>query len=195
MTAEEQLNQFKKMCAALISFNEEEWLAMEKCIHIKFISKNEYFLRQGETCNKMAFICQGYTRLFFLIEGEEQTKDFCFENTFTGSFASFLSRQPAAFNVIAMEDTHMLTIDYDALMALYQKYMCWNTFGRVVVEHFAIRKENREVTFLLHSPEKRYEEVAEKHAYILKRVPLKIVASYLHMSPETLSRIRAKKVK
>ncbi|ABG60123.1 cyclic nucleotide binding regulatory protein [Cytophaga hutchinsonii ATCC 33406] len=195
MSAEEQINQFKKFCAAIISFDEEEWQAMEKCLRIKFLSKDDYFLRQGKTCSRMGFVCKGYTRLFFLIDGEEHTKDFCFENTFTGSLASFLVRKPAAFNVVAMEDTYMLTIEYNALMELYKNYMCWNTFGRIVVEQFAIRKENREVTFLLNTPEKRYEEVSDQYPHLLQRAPLKMIASYLNMTPETLSRIRSKKTK
>lgn len=192
MTTQEQLKQFKKFCAAIVPFTDEEWQAMENCIRIKKLHKNEHFLKQGETCTKMAFVSKGYSRLYFLIEGEEVTKDFCFEETFTGSFASFLSRKPSAFNVVAMEDMLLLTIEYNALMDLYARYMCWNTFGRIVVEQFAIRKENREVTFLLYPPEKRYLEVTQKNPSILQRVPLKIVASYLNMTPETLSRIRAK---
>jgi len=193
MNAETQIKQFKKYCSAVIDFTEEEWQAMEMCLRIKNLPKNEHFLKQGETCNRMAFVSEGYTRLYFLIEGEELTKDFCFENTFTGGFASFLSHNPSAFNVVAMEETVLLTIEYDALMNLYENYMCWNTFGRILVEQFAIRKENREVTFLLNSPEKRYHEVEEKHPYIIQRVPLKMIASYLNMTPETLSRIRSKK--
>lgn len=193
MTIEDSINQFKAFCASIVLFSEEEWDAMKACVRLKKLSKNEHFLKQDEICNKMAFVCEGYTRLYFLIEGNEQTKDFCFENTFTGSLASFLSRNVSVFNVVAMEETVLLTIEYDALMRLYDTYMCWNTFGRIVVEQFAIRKENREVTFLLNTPEKRYQDVAEKHPYIIQRVPLKMIASFLNMTPETLSRIRSKK--
>jgi len=193
MTTEESINQFKKFCDSIILFSETEWKEMENCLRIKKLSKNEHFLKQDEICNKMGFVCKGYTRLYFLIEGEEQTKDFCFENTFTGSLASFLSCKPSAFNVISMEETMLLTIEYDALMRLYDQYMCWNTFGRILAEEFSIRKENREVTFLLNTPEKRYQDVAEKYPYIIQRVPLKMIASYLNMTPETLSRIRSKK--
>jgi CRP-like cAMP-binding protein len=192
MTTEEQIKQFKKICAAIVPFTDEEWQAMEQCVRVKKLYKNEYFVKQGETCTRMAFVSKGYSRLYFLMDGEEITKDFCFEETFTGSFAGFLSRKPSAFNVVAMEDMLLLTIEYNALMNLYERYMCWNTFGRIVAEQFAIRKENREVTFLLYPPEKRYLEVTEKYPYILQRVPLKIVASYLNMTPETLSRIRSK---
>lgn len=192
MTIEAQLKQFKKFCAAIVPFSDEEWQAMENCIRVKKLLKNEYFVKQGETCTKMAFVSKGYSRLYFLMDGEEITKDFCFEETFTGSFASFLSQKPSAFNVVAMEEMLVLTIEYNALMDLYARYMCWNTFGRLLSEQFAIRKENREVTFLLYPPEKRYLEVTEKYPYILQRVPLKIVASYLNMTPETLSRIRSK---
>jgi len=186
------LSAYKKFCASIISFNEEEWLAMENCLKEKTLRKNEHFVKEGETCQRMGFIAEGSTRLYFVVEGEEVTKDFCFKNSFTGSLASFLSRQPSSFHVVAMEDTKLFTFDYPSLMDLYERYSCWNTFGRKMTEQFAIRKENREVFLLLYSPEERYAQLMEQFPYILQRVPLKLIASYMGVSPETLSRIRKK---
>jgi len=191
-TEESAITNFQAFCTSIISFTESEWQAFEKHLIIKKLNKNQHFLQEGETCNKIAFIAKGCTRLYFLVQEEEVTKDFCFENTFTGSVASFLSRQPSHFNVIAMEDTELVTIHYEGLMNLYDNYHCWSNFGRKLVEQFAIRKENREVSFLLYSPEERYLDMLNKYPNIIQRVPLKIIASFLGMTPETLSRVRNK---
>src|SRR5690606_24768968 len=113
---------FKSFCASIVKFNDEEWAAMEKCLAIKTLKKNQHFLIGGEVCTKMGFITQGCTRLYFLIDGVEVTKDFCFENTFTGSVASFQTRKPAQFNVVAMEDTELVTLEFALLEALVAKY-------------------------------------------------------------------------
>jgi len=186
------ISAYKKFCASIVDCTADEWQAMEAILKEKQLSKHEHFLQEGETCLRMGFIVKGSTRLYFLVNGEEVTKDFCFENGYTGSLASFLSRKPSLFNVVAMEDSTLLTFDYEALMDLYKKYPCWNTFGRRLTEAFAIRKENREVFFLLNSPEQRYAELLGRFPYILQRVPLKQIASYMGVSAETLSRIRKK---
>lgn len=191
-TQDSAIASFHSFCTSVISFTESEWQEFEKHLVIKKLKKNQHFIKEGEICTRMAFVARGFTRLYFLIQGEEVTKDFCFENTFTGSTASFISREPSHFNVIAMEDTELVTIDYEGLMNLYDNYHCWSNFGRKLVEQFAIRKENREVSFLLYSPENRYQDMLVKYPSIIQRVPLKLIASFLGMTPETLSRVRKK---
>lgn len=165
---------------------------MEKCLSTKRLRKKEHFLREGEVCQRMGFITQGSTRLYFLVDGIEITKDFCFPNGFTGSVASFQSGKPARFNVIAMEDTTLLTFDSQSLEKLFNEHHCWSNFMRLVLAQFAIRKENREISFLLNSAEERYLEFITDNPGILQKVPIKYIASYLSLAAETVSRIRNK---
>lgn len=186
------IEKFRSFCSSIVHFNEEEWEAMEKCLSLKTLKKNQHFLRNGEICSKMGFIIEGSTRLYFLVDGEDVTKDFCFENGFTGSVASFQTRKPAQFNVVAMEETTLVTFEYESLENLFINYHCWSNFARIVLGHFAIRKENREISFLLNTAEQRYMELIANNPGILQRVPLKYIASYLGMTPETASRIRSR---
>lgn len=181
---------FKSFCSSVVKFNQQEWEAMEKCLAVRSLKKNDHFLTSGEVCTKMGFITQGSTRLYFLVDGLEVTKDFCFEHSFTGSVASFQTRTPAHFNVIAMEDTQMVTLEFELLEGLVSKYLCWCNFFRIVLVHFAIRKENREITFLLNTAEQRYWDLVDTNPGILQRVSLKHIASYLGITSETVSRIR-----
>lgn len=186
------IENFKSFCSSVVTFNDEEWAGMEKCLSVKIIKRNEHFLWSGEVCTKMGFITKGSTRLYFLIDGTDVTKDFCFENSFTGSVASFQTRRPARFNVVAMEDTQLVTIEFTSLERLYSKHHCWSNLIRIVLVHFAIRKENREISFLLNTAEQRYIDLVDNNPGILQRVSLKYIASYLGMTPETVSRIRNK---
>ncbi len=140
----------------------------------------------------MAFIAKGYVRFYFLVEDEEVTKEFNFENTFCGSYASFITGSPSRFNVKAMEDLSLLIFDRPHLLQLVEQYPAWAKFLLFSVENLFVRKENREASFLLDTPEEKYKKLLFENKEMLRRVPLKYIASYLGLSAETLSRIRAK---
>lgn len=177
----------------LVPHEEEAWLAMKSTLKPRQLARHEHFLLQGEVCRQLGFIAAGYVRLYYLAGDEEITKDFNFENEFCGSYASFVSGQPALFNVVAMEPVRMYTISRDSQLMLFENYFCWQKLGRISMEGMFIRKEQREASFLLDSPETRYEKLLNTTPQWVQRVPLKYLASYLGMAPETLSRIRKKR--
>lgn len=155
------------------------------------LKKKEYFLREGEVCRTIGFITQGYIRLYYLHEGEDITKDFNFESNFCGSNASFTTQTPARFNIVAMEDLTIQEISRHDLYLLYDKYKSFERLGRLIMEYMFDRKEQREAAFLQHDAERRYEDLLKLYPQITQRVPLKYIASYLGISAETLSRLRA----
>ncbi|MDO1444734.1 Crp/Fnr family transcriptional regulator [Rhodocytophaga aerolata] len=184
------LIQLKQFICGLVQPTEEEWEALACKLRPVTLKKKEHFLREGEVCTKYGFIMKGCVRLYFLVDGEEICKDLLFEKTFTGSLASFTLQKPAQFNVAAIEETSLLVIYRSDLLELFEKYTCWQKFGRLMAEGLAIRKEMREISFLKDSPEERYRKLLAEQPMVLQRVPLHYVASYLGMKPETLSRIR-----
>lgn len=182
----------RTIASNLVNISDNDWEAMRQILKPKTIKRNDHFLIQGEVCRQMGFITQGYFRLYFLRDDEEITKDFCFENTFCGSYASFTSGAPSRFNVKAMEDAIIFTLDRQKFLDLTDKYPAWQKFIRISVENLFVRKELREASFLLDSAEERYEAIHEENKEMIHRVPLKYIASYLGVSAETLSRIRAR---
>jgi CRP-like cAMP-binding protein len=186
------LNQFKAFISGLVEPTAEEWQALESGIRPVILQKKQHFLREGEICTRYGFILKGCVRLYFLVDGEEICKDLLFENTFTGSLASFTLQKPALFNIAAIEETRLMQIYRNDLLELFEKYPCWQKLGRLMAEGLAIRKEMREISFLKDSPEQRYIKLLEEQPMVLQRVPLHYIASYLGMQPETLSRIRNK---
>jgi CRP-like cAMP-binding protein len=168
------------------------WQELQKVITHKALKKKEHFLREGEVCRQLGFITKGYVRLYFLTDGEEVTKDFNFENSFCGSYASFRLQQPSRFNIVAMEDLSLYALGHDDLFRLYDEYPIVQKLGRLAMENMFIRKEMREASFLLDSAEQRYNDLLLQHPGITQRIPLKYLASYLGITAETLSRLRRK---
>lgn len=176
-----------------VALDDETWEAVRRVIALKEIKRKDHFLQQGDICKHLGFIVKGYVRLYYLKEGSEITKDFNFENSFCGSYASFSLGQPSRFNVVAMENVKLYTIGRADLFRLFDTYPSLQKLGRLNMEHMFIRKEMREASFLLDSAEQRYQELLHQFPKIQQRVPLKYLASYLGITAETLSRIRAYK--
>ncbi|HEX6226190.1 MAG TPA: Crp/Fnr family transcriptional regulator [Chryseolinea sp.] len=174
-----------------VPLDDDAWNDLQKIIEPRKLDKKEHFLRQGEICRQLGFITRGYVRLYFLKDGDEITKDFNFENSFCGSYASFSLLQPSRFNIIAMEKVWFYSIGREDLFRLFDKYPSLQKLGRLSMENMFIRKEMREASFLLDSAEQRYQNLLQQYPRITQRVPLKYLASYLGITAETLSRIRA----
>ncbi|HTF81681.1 MAG TPA: Crp/Fnr family transcriptional regulator [Cytophagales bacterium] len=182
--------ELKAYLERLVTLEPEAWQDFEKITELKNLKKGQHFLRQDEVCKRLGFIIKGYMRVYFLANGEEITKDFNFEDSFCGSYASFAQQQASRFNVVAMENATVCTLSRDGLFALYDKYPSIQKVGRISMEQMFIRKEQRESAFLLDPAQKRYEDLIASHPKIEQRVPLKYLASYLGIRAETLSRIR-----
>ena len=161
-------------------------------IKTKQYAAGDYFLREGKVCQHIGFIEKGLFRLYYLNDGKEVTNCFCKENTITCSYRSLITQQPSDVAIQAVEDTRLLTISNDSLQELYKKNLFWQQVGRLAgeAEYITIDCHNRFLNDL--SATERYKQVLEKEADLLQRVPLNYLASYLQITPETLSRIRKK---
>lgn len=176
-----------------VKLDEPAWQEFQLHLGHLQLKKKEHFLREGQVCRQVGFIAKGYVRLYYLLNGEEITKDFNFENFFCGSWASFSMQQPSRFNIIAMEDLELYTLQREDLYRLLEKHTSLQKLVRIWMEMMFIRKEEREASFLLDTAEQRYAELLNQNSQIGQRVPLKYLASYLGMTAETLSRIRSGK--
>jgi CRP-like cAMP-binding protein len=167
-----------------------EWDEFYSKLKPRNLAKDEIYLAEGDICRRIGLVTKGGLRMFYNINGEERCKDFQFEGQFTGSMASLVTGQPTVFAIAALEDTSLLEINRDDLFLLYDRYKSWERFGRLYAQMMFIYKEKREASLLFDPSTTRYENLLRDQPQHAHRIPLKYLASYLGIKPESLSRIR-----
>lgn len=160
------------------------------------LDKNEVLLAEGEVNSKIIFVCKGCLRIYFNQEdGQEATRYLAFENQFATALVSFISRQPSLEYIQALEPSEVLYITYENFSHLLQIIPMWERFYRQYLEKAYVTNTNRLMSFTTMDASTRYKELLQQNARVVERLPNRLVASYLNMSQETLSRIKAKKQK
>jgi CRP-like cAMP-binding protein len=155
------------------------------------LEAGDYFCSLGQKLHEVAFIKSGIVRYFVtLADGEEATKDFSAAGTFTLSFGSAVARQPAQVAVAAVVATELVVWPYPVLLELYESNAEWQKLGRRIAELLYIRKEQRELSFLLQDAPTRYLKFCEQFGPFRAQIPQYYIASYLGIRPQSLSRLR-----
>ncbi len=173
-------------------YSEDLFEELSPYLSIKELKKDEYFLKEGQTCKQLAFIEKGLVRIYYLHDGKEITKCFCRENSITCSYSSMISQEPSNCAIQALEDATLITLSYSSLQELYKKNMFWQQMGRIAGEQEYIVEENHNRSMRDLSASERYKHILDNDSELLQRVPLNHLASYIQVAPETLSRIRKK---
>lgn len=158
----------------------------------KTLKANEFFLRAGEVPRFIGYVASGLLRLYYIdAEGRDVTKHFSPEGTLAISYSAFLQREESRFFIQALEDTKLYVIDHQTYQELLQGHACWQVVAKKFADLLFIIKEKRESELLLLNAQERYEHFLEDYPDIEKRVNQYHVASYLRITPESLSRIRS----
>jgi len=186
--------EFVNVLKTLAPFTEKEISAATKFFKAEEIKKNEYFLKEEQVTGKIGFVVSGLFRCFHNIRNKEITTEFLLPGSIAAGMLSFLSNEPQRENIIALEKTLLTTITREDLFKLYAKSWKWQQMGRILVEYNYIRIEKRSICLQTLNARDRLDKlrVEMPELFDKRRVPLQYIASYLGMSPETYSRIRAK---
>lgn len=148
----------------------------------------------GHIHKNIYFILDGAVRTFYRDRNSDDiTSWLLFEGDLAISVFSFYNQSPSFEAMEALEDTWVVVLSYESLMNLYQKHMEFNYIGRTLTEAYYIKSEEKANALRMLSAQERYEQLVKLYPLILKRVPLRYIASYLGITQSTLSRIRSKK--
>lgn len=174
----------------IVPLTRDEVESILSFIEYKEYVKGDYLTKADQVENYVYFLVEGGVRNFCISKGEEISLDFFFEGGFTNSFMSFLLRQPSAVYVHALADCKVLRIHFDHLNRLYEQSKNINKLGRIIAESLYIRRTRREVALITLSARERYDHLIATQPEFIRRIPLKYLATFLGINPETLSRIR-----
>jgi CRP-like cAMP-binding protein len=166
--------------------------ALQEISSTKQFRKGELLLRQDETCNKSYLIKSGIARKYYLNDGKEITTELYFENDLAISFDSYTLQQPSREFIQALTDVTVSIVHYQAFQEAKKKFPKLLELDLMLAEYYGMWVENRLFQFHTMSATERYLDILTKSPHIVQSIPLTFLASYLGISLETLSRIRAK---
>lgn len=165
---------------------------IESKLHKMELPKKHILLRKGTICHYLYFIEKGLARNFFEEENKELTNDIVLEGELLVSFSSFVSKTPSLETIELLEDSVLYALHFNDLQNLYNSFPLMEHIGRMIAEHHYNSLAMRSYIMKFSSSAERYDYLFNKKIEIIRRAPIGIIASYLGMSIETLSRIRGK---
>jgi CRP/FNR family transcriptional regulator, anaerobic regulatory protein len=175
---------------AIVALNPAEEKAFVNILEIKSFKKKEMLLKEGQICNKITFINNGCTRVFYNVDGLENTIQFFFVDSWYTDYNSFLTGQATLENMQALEDTEVVQFKKEDLYKLYNEMPIFDRVGRVFAEGAFLSISSLNKMKTNEDPETRYINLLKTRPELVKQIPQHYIASYLGVKPETLSRIR-----
>ena len=147
----------------------------------------------GHTCKTIYFVKEGCVRIYYFKEDIDITESFEFENAFVARAESLFTGKPSLKAIQAIEDSSLIAIDSNRLFQLFDTHHDLERLLRKIIETTYVNTVNRIESLQFHTADERYLHLIKDHKDVLKRVPLKYIASYLGITPVSLSRIRSQK--
>jgi CRP-like cAMP-binding protein len=167
-------------------------------LKVRYVKKKKNLLSEGDSVNTFFYVNEGLFRYYIFDEqGVEHTIDLIAQNNWFGDVKAFLTQVPAGINIEAIEDSQVFVLSYEDLNRFYDEIPLFERAVRKIIEHYFIKALDhaRKVNRAGYLAQERYLEFFKAHPKIGNRVPAIYLASYLGITPETLSRLRSQSLK
>lgn len=184
---------YAQLRAMLPPLTEADFAELRELMQPRQLAKKELLLREGDVCHSVAYIEQGGLRYFYTVDGEERTGQFFFEGEWYTDYDSFLDQQPSTQTIQALEPSRVWLLAHHDLYRLYDERPVFERFGRLMAEQAYRGSKARGAALLNQTPTERYERLVRTRPQLVQRVSQRLLASYLGIKPESLSRIRGRR--
>lgn len=175
-----------------ISITEEEFDYCKSLFFSKKLRKRQYLLQQGDVSKYTSFVEKGILRTYTVDEkGTEHILQFAQEGWWVSDLYSFLTNEPSSYNTEALEDCELLLITKPSWDTLLAKIPAFERFFRILIQNSLIATQRRLMGTMTETAEEKYVKLLQTQPDCVQRVPQHMIASYLGITRETLSRIRS----
>ncbi|MBZ4188545.1 Crp/Fnr family transcriptional regulator [Niabella beijingensis] len=178
---------------SLAPVTEEGWQLLQPALSAVHYKKGALLLKEGQVCQSLYFIEKGYCRSYYQLDGLEKNTGFFFENDIVTNITSFGNGQPSEYFIAAGEPLEVIVFDKALLQEAAGRSPEIEALGRACIRIFAARQEAFANLFQLYTATNRLEYLEHHYPFMLQRVPLTRLASFLGVARETLSRIRSRR--
>jgi len=180
-----------KNISRYIQLTKEETEYFTSLLKEKKLRRKQYLLQEGDICRHENFVVQGCLRTYHIdSKGQEHIVQFAVEDWWIGDMYSFLTQKPSRYAIDALEDSVVLSIEKKSMDELYIKVPKFEKFYRHLLQNAFIALQERITSNISETGEERYRKFQLKYSKIEERVPQRMIASFLGLTPESLSRIR-----
>lgn len=174
----------------LVPLSASELRFLETQFVYREVPKKFTLVEEGHVARELYFINRGCLRFYYNRDGDEVTGFIFLENLFATALDSFLQQEPSTQIVETLEDSELLVISHSGLQRLYEHSTNFQVFGRKLAEQRLVNAQRILSSYILDSPEERYRKLLATQPEWLQRVPQRYIASFLGITPVSLSRIR-----
>ncbi len=156
------------------------------------LTRGDFLVSAGQVCRSFYFIRQGTFSFLIANQDGEHVKDFSGSEKFITSYSSFITQTPSRISIRAEENADVIQWSYDHYQQRLGSSDHWKQFALAMANYLYVRKERREISLLTETAEERYLNLLKELPDVIQHVPQYLVASYLGIQPQSLSRIRAR---
>jgi CRP-like cAMP-binding protein len=178
-----------------VKITTEEMEKMLSIIHFSAWPKNEVIQKEGDIPRTLAFILKGAVRTYYVDDkGHEHTVNFTFENQPLVAFDSFANQTPAGVSALTLEPTEIIYTSHAEFFGFMESFPRYEPVIRNIMGQYLVLESEHSKLLRINPARERYEALCKARPELIARVPLKYIASYIGMTLETVSRIRAGKL-
>ncbi|WP_071885851.1 Crp/Fnr family transcriptional regulator [Hymenobacter sedentarius] len=191
MTLPAAYSVLKAHLQARVSLSDDDFADFQGYLRPLALGKRQHLLQAGEPCTHLAFVTQGCLRSYSLTaQGQEHTLQFAPEDWWISDIYSWLTQQPSSMSIDALEDSQVLLLAQADMETIYTRFPVFERYFRLLMQSRYVALQERVNASLSQTASEKYQHFLRKYPGIARRVPQHFIASYLGITPESLSRVR-----